>query len=142
MMATDIFKRIRSKEYFSSLSINENFGLSIVTESNSRLDKSEWRSSGEDQLVALALMGALNKGAQIVAPVMMDTPFSRLDLKHGERVLKFIPSLSEQVILLVTDREFHKGDEIFLADKIKTDLTVVHKGESEGSFVQITRGDD
>jgi len=139
-MATDIFKRIRSKEYFSSLSINENFGLSIVTELNSRLDKSEWRSSGEEQLVALSLMGALNKGAQIVAPVMMDTPFSRLDLKHGERVLNFIPSLSEQVILLVTDREFHKGDEVFLADKIKTDLTVIHKGESEGSCIQITRG--
>ncbi len=133
--ATEIFRTLRSKEYYNKLRINDQFGLSIITKNNKVLDKSEWRSAGEEQLVALSLIGALNKCAQIKATVTMDTPFGRLDVRHGERVLSFIPSLSEQVILLVTDREFRKGDEKYLSGKIKSDLTVVHKGEDEGSFI-------
>lgn len=138
--ATEIFRKLRSKEYYDRLRINDQFGLSIITSNHKVLDKSEWRSAGEEQLVALSLIGALNKCAQIKAPVTMDTPFGRLDVNHGERVLSFLPSLSEQVILLVTDREFRNGDEKYLSGKIKSDLTVVHKGEDEGSFIFPTIG--
>jgi len=133
--ATEIFRKLRSKEYYDKLRINDQFGLSIITSNNKVLDKSEWRSAGEEQLVALSLIGALNKCSQIRATVTMDTPFGRLDVRHGERVLSFIPNLSEQVILLVTDREFRKGDEKYLYGNIKSDFTVVHKGEDEGSFI-------
>lgn len=133
--ATEIFRKIRSKEYYDRLRINDQFGLSIITTNQTVLNKSEWRSSGEEQLVALSLIGALNKCAQIKAPVTMDTPFGRLDVVHGERVLKFLSNLSEQVILLVTDREFRKGDEKYLSGKIKSDFTLVNKSEDEGSLV-------
>lgn len=134
-IATEIFRTIRSKNEFDHLKINEQFGLSIITTDGTCLSRSEWRSAGEEQIVALALIGALNKCAQIKAPVFMDTPFSRLDVKHGERVLKYIPSFADQIVLLVTDREFRKGDEKFLGGKIKSDFTVVHKNQKEGSRV-------
>jgi len=79
-ISTEIFLKIRSKEEFKSLEINENFGLSIITENGSILDKSEWRSAGEEQIVALSLIGALNKCAHINAPLFMDTPFFDMDL--------------------------------------------------------------
>lgn len=142
-IATDIFREIRTKESFSRLSINEQFGLNIVTDSGTLLDRSEWRSAGEEQIVAISLIGSLNKCAQIRAPVFMDTPFGRLDTRHGQRVLGYLPKLADQVVLLVTDRELRKGDEQFLRGNIATDLTVFHRSEEEGCSVYITsRGGD
>jgi len=134
-IATKIFKQIRSKEDYDSLLINDNFGMSVITKLGTVLDKAEWRSAGEEQIVALALIGALNKCAQIRAPIFMDTPFGRLDIEHGERVLKFIPSMSEQVVLLVTDREFRRDDEKYLKGKISSDYTLIHRGEERGSHI-------
>jgi len=134
-ISTEIFLKIRSKTDFKSLEINNNFGLSIITQSNEKLNKSEWRSAGEEQIVALSLIGALNKCAQINAPLFMDTPFSRLDTSHGESVLKYISSMADQVVLLVTDREFRIEDEKILQDKIVTDYTVIHRGEERGSSI-------
>jgi DNA sulfur modification protein DndD len=136
--ATGIFTQIRTKESFARLEINSQFGLNIVTEDGIVLDRAEWRSSGEEQIVALALIGALNRCAKVKAPVFMDTPFGRLDTKHGKRVLTYLPSLADQVVLLVTDREFHKGDERFLEGKIKSDFTVIYRGEREGAAVNPT----
>ncbi|MHA2135642.1 MAG: AAA family ATPase [Candidatus Thorarchaeota archaeon] len=138
-MATQIFKELRSKKAFEKLQINEQFGLSIITGKGTVLDRGEWRSSGEEQLVALALIGSLNKCAQMKAPVFMDTPFSRLDVAHGNRVLAYIPKIADQTVMLVTDREFRKGDEKLLKGKIKTDLTLTYKNEKEGSFIHATR---
>jgi DNA sulfur modification protein DndD len=134
-IASEIFKKIRSKEDFDRLIINEHYGLSIITRNGTKLDRSEWRSSGEEQLVALSLIGALNKCAETKAPVIMDTPLGRFDIKHGERVISFLPSFADQVILLVTDREFREGDEMFLEGKIKGDLSIKYKGEREGSCI-------
>ncbi len=139
-VASSIFRQIRSKKAFSELSINENFGLNILTTDGRVLDRAEWRSAGEEQIVALALIGALNRSAQVSAPIFMDTPFGRLDSSHGERVLSFLPDLASQVVLLVTDREFRPGDEKFLKGKIKSDHTVNYRGEREGSYLTATQG--
>ncbi len=138
--ATNIFKQIRSKEEFNRLSINDQYGLNIVTKQDTVLDRSEWRSSGEEQLVALSLIGALNQCAKVEGPIFMDTPFGRLDVSHGERILNYLPNMSEQLVLLVTDREFREGDEVYLAGKIKTDLSVRYKSEKEGSVILPTLG--
>lgn len=139
-MATDIFRQIRSKEEFDHLQINDQYGLSIITKHDAVLNRSEWRSSGEEQLVALSLIGALNRCARVEAPIFMDTPFGRLDMLHGERVLKFLPDMSKQLVLLVTDREFREGDEAHLKGTIKTDLILKYKSEKEGSIILPTTG--
>lgn len=136
--ASEIFRQIRSKDEFDHLIINDQYGLSIITHNGKMLNRSEWRSSGEEQLVALALIGSLNRSAQIKAPIFMDTPFGRFDMEHGERVLKFLPNLAQQVVLLVTDREFRKGDEAFLEGKIRDDFTVENEGEDIGSIIKAT----
>lgn len=141
-VASDIFKSIRCKESFTGLKINDRYGLSIITDSGAILDKAEWRSAGEEQIVAYSLMGSLNRCAKIQAPVFMDTPFGRLDMKHGRNVLAFLPDLSEQTVILVTDRELRLGEETAFMESIVTDLTVTHRGEMEGSSISMTRGVD
>lgn len=140
-ISTMIFRQIRSKEELDHLQINEEFGLSIVTKKGTVLNKTEWKSTGEQQLVALSLIGALNKCTQIKAPIIMDTPFKSLDKNHITRFLKYIPNMSDQVILFVTDKEFSEEDEKTLAGSIKSDHTIIYKNESEGSFIRPTCGE-
>ena len=140
--ATQIFRRIKSKESFDHLEINDQFGLNIITTSGAVLDKGELRSAGEEQTVALSLIGALNKCSKVDAAVFMDTPMGRLDEVISENVLRFIPKLADQVTLFVTGKELRPGDEKFLEGKIMSDLTVEHVGEADGSKIYHTRGGD
>lgn len=133
--ATEIFRSLRLKEEFSKLRINENFGLSIITKKGTVLDKAEWRSAGEEQIVALSLVGALNKCARIRAPVFMDAPFGRVDIAHGQKVLSYVPKLAEQVVIFVTDREYRKEDAIYVRDKIICEYDLQHKSEEAGSII-------
>ena len=140
--ATKIFRQIKSKESFDHLEINDQFGLNIITTSGAVLDKGELRSAGEEQTVALSLIGALNKCSKVDAAVFMDTPMGRLDEVISENVLRFIPKLADQVTLFVTGKELRPGDEKFLEGEIMSDLTVEHVGEADGSKIYPTRGGD
>lgn len=67
----------------------------------------------------------------------MDTPFGRLDYKHGDKVIRMLPDLASQVLLLVTDREMKPGtigdylkDEDIIAQKI-----IVHPTSRESHLV-------
>ena len=140
--ATQIFRQIKSKDSFDHLQINDQYGLGIVTNSGTVLDRGELRSSGEEQVVALSLIGALNKCANTDVAVFMDTPMGRLDEVISEKVLRFIPKLAEQVTLLVTGKELRHGDEKFLEGKIMSDLTVKHINEEIGSIIYHTREGD
>ena len=104
--ATKLFLRMTTeKEDYTSLTINEHYGLTIVhrdgrTEGN--------RSAGAEQVVALALVGALQANAPLRGPIVMDTPFGRLDPGHTANVVSALPSMAEQVILLVQEGEIDR----------------------------------
>ena len=80
------------------MKINENYGLYIAHKSGRII---EIRSSGYEHIVALSLIGALHKNAPLQGPVIMDSPFGRLDPEHKRKITASLPILSEQVILLV-----------------------------------------
>ena len=100
--ATKTFKRITTEETYSGLQINQNYGLSILDGEQRIINE---RSAGAEQVVALSLIDGLNKTSGTRAPVIMDTPLGRLDLKHRKNILHYLPDMSEQVVLLV-----HQGE--------------------------------
>src|SRR5690606_23596380 len=59
------------------------------------------RSAGAEQVVALSLLSALNKTAARPGPVVIDTPFGRLDPGHRENILRYVPEMAEQIVFLV-----------------------------------------
>jgi DNA sulfur modification protein DndD len=59
------------------------------------------RSAGAEHIVALSLMGALQRNAPLKGPIVMDSPFGRLDEGHTKRVVRALPMMSDQVVLLV-----------------------------------------
>lgn len=96
--ASDIFVKIANQTEYTSLKINENYGLSIIHQSGRVV---EIRSSGYEHIVALSLIGALHKNAPLQGPIIMDSPFGRLDPEHRRKITAALPSLAEQVLLLV-----------------------------------------
>jgi DNA sulfur modification protein DndD len=100
--ASEIFRELTTDKTYSGLRINENYGLMIV---GSNGEVVPVRSAGAEQVVALSLIGALNRLAAKRGPVIMDTPFGRLDRTHRENIMRFVPTLADQVALLV-----HSGE--------------------------------
>jgi DNA sulfur modification protein DndD len=108
LSATDAFKKLSTESQYSGLVINDRYGLEI----RDHLDRPvSVRSAGAEQIVALALIDGLNTAAGKRGPLVMDTPFGRLDVQHRARVLSYLPSMAEQVILLVHEGEMsHERD--------------------------------
>lgn len=101
--ASKIFRALTTEPKYVGLSINEQYGLSIIDDDERVIAD---RSAGAEQVVALSLIGALNASAVREGPVVMDTPFGRLDIHHRENILRYISRMSSQVALLVQSGEF------------------------------------
>ena len=114
--ATEAFKQITTEKTYSGLQINHNYGLSILDQGGRIINE---RSAGAEQVVALSLIDGLNKTSGTKAPIIMDTPFGRLDPKHRKNILQYLPDMSEQIVLLVHDGEIHaKRDMEVFASRI------------------------
>jgi DNA sulfur modification protein DndD len=94
------------KRDYAGLTINENYGLTI-RHRDTRAE--EARSAGAEHVVALALMGALQRNAPLRGPIVMDSPFGRLDESHTANVIRALPKMADQVILLVYKAEVGQG---------------------------------
>ena len=90
--ATDVFLKMTTEKVdYKRLRINDQYGLAII-HTDGR--EEEGRSSGAEQVVALALMGALQANAPLRGPIVMDTPFGRLDRRHTANILAALPSMA------------------------------------------------
>ena len=105
--ATKLFHHMTTeKEDYVSLAINDHYGLTIV-HTDGRTEDS--RSAGAEQIVALALMGALQANAPLRGPIVMDTPFGRLDPQHTANVITALPTMAEQVVIFVQEGEIDRA---------------------------------
>lgn len=102
--ATNLFLKLTSEPEYKGLSINESYGLTIVHEDGSQIPV---RSAGAEHIVALSLMGALQRNAPLSGPIVMDSPFGRLDDTHTAKVVQALSSMADQVMLLVYESELN-----------------------------------
>jgi DNA sulfur modification protein DndD len=100
--ASQVFLKLTTDKSYSGLRINDYYGLYIVDGSGNDVAV---RSAGAEQIVALSLIAALNRNAVKRGPVVMDTPFGRLDVRHRTNILSFLSTMADQVVLLV-----HSGE--------------------------------
>jgi DNA sulfur modification protein DndD len=103
--ATEIFRHLTTASDLDYLRINSQYGLRIIDNTGREITT---RSAGAEQVVALSLIGALNWCAVREGPIVMDTPFGRLDRNHRQNILQYVPHLGPQVILLVQSGEFER----------------------------------
>ncbi len=132
--ASDIFSQITTEPGYDGLSINDQYGLEIMDTSGHVIHE---RSAGAEQVVALALMAALNRAAVREGPIVMDTPFGRLDVSHRKNILEFVPTMGSQVILLVQSGEVDaERDLIHLKGKIGRQYRLTRDGAPTRSLIE------
>ena len=118
--ATELFKKLSAEKDYEKLSINDSYGLSIINSSGVEAPN---RSAGYEHIVALSLIGALHKNAPLKGPIIMDSPFGRLDPENKRNMCSVLPDLADQVILLMYDDEI---DSELIRDILKSNLIVEH----------------
>ena len=95
-------------------------------------------SEGEKEALVFAFIAGLNLASGKAAPLMMDTPFGKLDGIHQENIVKSLPQIPSQVILLATDRDLPDR----LLNQIRPNIAQIHKisrlGKTkDGSVVEV-----
>lgn len=132
--ATAAFAELTTEDTYSGLRINQNYGLSIVDQSGRILKE---RSAGAEQIVALSLIDGLNRTARKAGPIVMDTPLGRLDPSHRSNVLKYLPKMADQVVLLVHEGEIDPERDIHnFADRIGARYQIERVSATESRIVK------
>lgn len=84
---------------------DNNFSVDLFDARNNKLDKTKL-SAGEKEIYAISLLWALVQVSGRRMPIIVDTPFGRLDSLHRSNiVIKYFPKASHQVILLSQHEE-------------------------------------
>jgi DNA sulfur modification protein DndD len=131
--ATESFVQISHQYEFKSLRINDMFGLNIIKADGTAVPN---RSSGYEQVVAIALISALHKNAPIAGPVFLDSTFQRVDTPHKKKTLQNLTVLSNQVIILAYPDEIGDENEVrkILGAQLKKELSISQLTSSKSYF--------
>ncbi len=134
--ATDLFLAMSDEEDYGGLSINDNYGLSIIDKDTG--EPIPHPSAGWEHMVAFSLIGALHQNAPFHGPIIMDFPFSRMSSIKRRPMMKAIPKMSDQVVLLVFPGEINpKYTRMDIGSSIVSEYTI---GRVHGKHSRIERG--
>ena len=128
-LASDSFKQMTTQKAYRGLEINANYGLSILDSAGRRVSL---RSAGAEQVVALSLIDGLNRTGRSIGPVVMDTPFGRLDPKHRDNILTYLPTVTSQFVLLVHGGEIRpEADLASIKSRIGAVYSILEVSENQ-----------
>jgi DNA sulfur modification protein DndD len=131
-LASQSFKEMTTQKSYRGLEINSNYGLSIIDSTGRPVSI---RSAGAEQVVALSLIDGLNRTGRAIGPVVMDTPFGRLDPKHRNNILRYLPTVTSQFVLLVHGGEIRpESDLASIKSRIGAAYTINEISETQSTI--------
>lgn len=134
---TDCLKNLSHGTFpIDRVEIDENnFLLNLYTTENKLFDI-DMLSAGQRQIVCLAIMWAFKKLSGSLMPIVLDTPFSRLDATHRNNLLdRYLTNVSHQVIILSTDKEIDRPCWEVIRDMIARTYTLKYNKETQSTSV-------
>jgi DNA sulfur modification protein DndD len=102
LSASNIFKVVTSEPDFEGLKISGNYSMTIMDVNQNIVPI---RSEGDEQIVAMSLIGSLIENSVNSAPVVIDTPLGKLDTIHRDKLLKWLPKMAPQILIFGTSTE-------------------------------------
>ena len=140
-----VFRRLVWKEnFFQDVRLSPTYALEVIDNlgRNIRLGM----SAGEHEVLSLAfLMAMANVAVDTMLPntksetfpIVMDTPFARLDTEHRENITLTLPQVADQLIVFViSDEELHGQARENLEPKIGEEYCLKFAGEEEGTTIE------
>ena len=136
--ASNLHNLVTNKpEEYNGIVLKDGYNLRIK-QINGDIVNPESLSEGEKEALVFAFIAGLNLASGKAAPLMMDTPFGKLDGIHQENIVKSLPQIPSQVILLATDRDLPDR----LLNQIKPNIAQIHKisrlgRTKDGSVIEV-----
>jgi DNA sulfur modification protein DndD len=132
--ATDIFRQLSTEPEYDGIKITSKFLIELVDQQGRIMERP---SAGAQQILAMSFIGALVRCAVRRGPVIMDTPFGRLDLGHRKSILGWVPTLGTQVILLVQSGEFDRDRDLgYLNNQVASEFVLERVSATRTSIVK------
>ncbi len=123
----DMWNRLAHKSNFvKDIKVlpESNFEVKMYDGNNSEIDKTKM-SAGEREIYAISLLWALVHVSGKRLPIVIDTPFGRLDSQHRRNLVEnYFPKASHQVILLSHDEEIVGDYYRAIRPNISTEFTI------------------
>ena len=120
--ATSIFRQLSTEPEYDGVKITSKFLIELVDQQGRIMERP---SAGAQQILAMSFIGALVRCAVRRGPMIMDTPFGRLDLGHRKSILGWVPTLGTQVILLVQSGEFDRDRDLgYLNNQVASEFVL------------------
>ena len=119
---SELFHRLTTEKEYSGVSISDDYLLTVLDHQQRPLNMI---SAGANQILTTAFIGALAECSVEEAPMVMDTPFGRLDRGHRAAILDWVSTFDTQVILFVQSGEYDpQRDAHLLGGKIGREYTI------------------
>lgn len=93
------YQKLLPNDNIKELSISEDFEITLKDE-NGELVIVESQSSGQKQILAIAIFWALSKLSNSHLPLIIDTPLARIDSENRARIIQNYYANDSQVIIL------------------------------------------
>lgn len=117
-----LFRELTTEKEYSGVAISEDYHLAVTDHQSRPLSMI---SAGANQILTMAFIGALGECSVDEAPMVMDTPFGRLDIGHRRAILEWVSTFDRQVILFVQSGEYDPSrDAVVLAGKVGREYTI------------------
>lgn len=93
------YKKLLPNDNVYDIGIGEDFTITLKDEINKTITI-ENQSSGQKQILAIAIFWALSQISNSTIPLIIDTPLSRIDLDNRINIIKNFYSQNSQIIIL------------------------------------------
>lgn len=136
---TEMYQRLaRKQDFVGEVKIDlRTFDVSIH-DPHGNIKEKRSLSAGEKQIYAIALLWGLAKSSDVELPIIIDTPFARLDSEHRTNIAKhYFPFASEQVIILSTDEEIDHRYAEMLREYIGKNFLIKHDDIKRTSRIEV-----
>ena len=107
LSTTEMYSRLaRKNDFVGKVTINPTTFDVTLHDTSGHVREKRSLSAGEKQIYAISLLWGLARTSNIELPIIIDTPFARLDSEHRTRIAEhYFPRASKQVVVLSTDEE-------------------------------------
>ncbi|MGI6102545.1 MAG: AAA family ATPase [Bacillota bacterium] len=127
----------KGKAVLKQIVVNEDYSLEMLDQFGRAFLANV--SAGQRQVMSISYITALamaaSSGDRIEMPLFMDTPFGRLSGEHRANIIREVPQLTSQWVILATDTEFRREEASALSKTEKWARFYMLRGEDDGNTV-------
>lgn len=128
---TNVYRDLAHKDIVQTVSIKQDGNVSLLDAFGRDLRSTD-ASAGENQIFAMALIGAITGLGGASLPLVVDTPLGRLDTSHRDRVLDYFTARSSQTILLSQSEEVVGRYYERISSRIGSEHHLIYRSEGGG----------